>query len=82
MKILPPNRSNNADKLHLLKKYFLSSWRSSNGIEFLKKCCTAKEQQRLYCKYCAINSTSFVNCVVGKNRQKLRKLVIEPLCSF
>ena len=33
-KILSPNRSNNADKLHLRKNLFRQSWRSSNGIQF------------------------------------------------
>ena len=33
-KILTPNRSNNVDKLHLLKISFSSSRRSSNHIRF------------------------------------------------
>ena len=36
----------------------------------------------LYCKYCAIFSTSSVNCEFGKNRQNPWKLVIKLLSSF
>ena len=37
----------------------------------------SESRENLYCKYCAIFSTSLVNCGVGKNRQKPGKLVIE-----
>ena len=50
-KILPPNRSYNADKLYsFTKKSFSSIWRNSNGIRFLKICCTAKGQRFLNLK--------------------------------
>ena len=39
-----------------------------------------RKPQSLYCEHCAI--ISLVNSGVGKNRKKLKKLVIEPLCSF
>ena len=42
----------------------------------------SESRKGLYCKYCAIFSTSFENYGLGKNRQKPGKLVIEPLCSF
>ena len=51
-------------------------FRSYSWLVYSKNC------KGLFCKYCAIFSTSLVNSGVGKNRQKPRKLVIEPLCTF
>ena len=39
-KILPPNRSNNVDKLHLLKNAFRPVGEAAITFDF-KKCCTA-----------------------------------------
>ena len=44
-KILPPNRSNNVDKLHLLKNAFLGE--GAMAFDF-KKCCTVKGQRFRY----------------------------------
>ena len=104
VKILSPNKSNNVNKLHLLKLFFVQlekqQWHSilkkvalllkdndfvistkviSEHIQWLVY---SKSRKGLYCKYCAIFSTSLVNCGVGKNCQKPGKLVIEPLCFF
>ena len=40
-KILPPNRSNNVNKLHLLKNAFRPVGEITMAIDF-EKCCTAK----------------------------------------
>ena len=96
----PPNRSNNVDRLRLLKNAFRPIGEAAMAFDF-KKCCTAKGQRfryfnknhfrtylwlvylesrkGLYCKYCAILSTSLVICGVEKNRQKPGKLVIKSL---
>ena len=42
----------------------------------------SKSCKARYCKYCAIFSTSLVNCGAEKNCQKLGKLVVKPLCSL
>ena len=46
-KILPPNRSNNVDKLHLLKNAFRPVGEAAMAFDF-KKCCTAKGQRFRY----------------------------------
>ena len=46
-KILPPNRSNNVDKLHLLKNAFCPVEEATMAFDF-EKCCTAKGQQFRY----------------------------------
>ena len=52
-KILPPNRSNDVDKLHLLKHAFCAAGEVAMAFDF-KKCCTAKEQQ-----FCYLNKNHF-----------------------
>ena len=46
-KILPPDRSNNVDKLHLFKNAFRPVREAAMVFDF-KKCCTAKGQQLRY----------------------------------
>ena len=42
----------------------------------------SESRKDLDCKYCAIFSTSLMNCGVEKNRQKPGKFVIKPFCYF
>ena len=46
-KILPPNRSNNVDELHLLKNAFRPIGEAAMAFDF-KNCCTAKGQRFRY----------------------------------
>ena len=52
-KILPPKRSNNVDKLYLLKNAFCLVGEVAMVIDF-KQCCTAKGQ-----RFCYLNENQF-----------------------
>ena len=90
-------RSNNADKFQLRKIAFPPVGIAAMVFDFLK-CnnfvistkiisehihgCYFQKVEKAFCKCCAILFTYLVKCGVGKNRQKSKKLIIEPLCYF